>query len=97
MDRHRLPSRALPILPASGRGLRTLPPSAVSADFSLNSWSRIITLSALWSLALALAAQLLGPERFNAIRLATVFGAAALAQLVFTGHLASNRPVENRR
>jgi hypothetical protein len=97
MGRHRLPSRTLPFLPASGRGLRTLPPSAVPADLSLNSWSHVITLSALWSLALALAAQLLGPERFNAIRLATVFGVTTLAQFVFTGHLASNRTMENRR
>jgi hypothetical protein len=99
MDRHRFTSPALPLrTPAPGRDSWTRPLSLVQADLRLSVWSRTITLSALWSLTLAIAAQLLGPERFNAIRFSAAFLIAALVHLLMAGRVpASNSPMEYRR
>jgi hypothetical protein len=67
----------------------------VPAFLPVSFWSRTITLSALWSLALAVAAQLMGPERFNTIRFSFAFCTAALIHLAFADRAPlSNSPME---
>lgn len=99
MDRHRLTSPALPVrFSTSGRGSRTLPPSEVPAGLPVPFWSRTITVSALWSLTLGIAAQLIGPERFNTLRFSLAFCTAALISLALADRApVSNSPMEYRR
>lgn len=96
MDRHRI-SPLLPVrFPALGRDGEKLPLLTVPADFSISNRSRIVTLSTLSSLALALAAQLVGQERFHALRFSAAFAIAALADLLLGRRATISHPKGTR-
>jgi hypothetical protein len=95
MDRHRS-SLTMPVrFPVSGRGSWKSPPSRASAGLSF--WSRTIAISALWSLVLAVAAQLVGPERFTALRYSASFVTAAVTQRMFASSSSDGSQVETRQ
>ena len=100
MDWHRNPSPTLPVrFPAStGRGPRTLPPSAAPAGLPFEEfWNRHGLRAALWSAGIGLAAAWLGPDRFNTIRFTLAFCTAALGHLLFAGRTSNSDPMETRR
>jgi hypothetical protein len=99
MDWHRNPSPALPVrFPAStGRGPRTLPPSAAPAGLSFEKfWREHGLLAALWSAGFGLAVAWVGPERFNTVRFPLAFWTAALAHLLFPARTSTSGPLETR-
>jgi hypothetical protein len=87
----------LPVrFPASGRGSWKSPLSAVPAGLFHSIWSQTATLSTLSSIALAVTAQLLGQERFNAVRFSAAFMTAAVIDLLFAGRATTSHPKGTR-